>query len=45
MNDKMVNGVIGGAVVEVDRRESESKGCVVRFGSPWCLYVRVVVRR
>jgi hypothetical protein len=25
MNDKMVNGVVGGAVVEVDRRESESK--------------------
>jgi hypothetical protein len=34
MNNKMVNGVVGGAVVEVDRRESESKGCDVfyRFG-------------
>jgi hypothetical protein len=31
MNDKMVNGVIGGAVVEVDRRESESKGCDVFY--------------
>jgi hypothetical protein len=30
----MVNGVVGSAVVEVDRRESESKGCDVfyRFG-------------
>jgi hypothetical protein len=31
MNDKMVNGVVGGAVVEVDRRESESKGCDVFY--------------
>jgi hypothetical protein len=45
----MVNGVVGGAVVEVDRRESESKGMrrllSLRFGSPWCRHVRVVVRR
>jgi hypothetical protein len=27
----MVNGVVGGAVVEVDRRESESKGCDVFY--------------
>jgi hypothetical protein len=33
MNDKMVNGVVGGAVVEVDRRESESKGCDVFYPS------------
>jgi hypothetical protein len=31
MNDKMVNGVVGGAVVEVNRRESESKGCDVFY--------------
>jgi hypothetical protein len=31
MNNKMVNGVVGGAVVEVDRRESESKGCGVFY--------------
>jgi hypothetical protein len=31
MNNKMVNGVVGGAVVEVDRRESESKGCDVFY--------------
>jgi hypothetical protein len=31
MNNKMVNGVVGGAVVEVDRRESESKGCNVFY--------------
>jgi hypothetical protein len=29
----MVNGVVGGAVVEVDRRESESKGCDVFYPS------------
>jgi hypothetical protein len=27
----MVNGVVGGAVVEVDRRESESRGCAVFY--------------
>jgi hypothetical protein len=27
----MVNGVVDGAVVEVDRRESESKGCDVFY--------------
>jgi hypothetical protein len=31
MNNKMVNGVVGGAVIEVDRRESESKGCGVFY--------------
>jgi hypothetical protein len=35
MNDKMVNGVVGGAVVEVDRRESESKGCDVFYPFGW----------
>jgi hypothetical protein len=35
MNDKMVNGVVGGAVVEVDRRESESKGCDVFYPFSW----------
>jgi hypothetical protein len=31
----MVNGVVGGAVVEVDRRESESKGCDVFYPFGW----------
>jgi hypothetical protein len=35
MNDKMVNGVVGGAVVEVDRRESVSKGCDVFYPFSW----------
>jgi hypothetical protein len=31
----MVNGVVGGTVVEVDRRESESKGCDVFYPFGW----------
>jgi hypothetical protein len=40
----MVNGVVDGAVAGLDRREMR-RLLSLRFASPWCRHVRVVVRR